>query len=436
MLHPLDDNKPGSIMTVKHTIRAAAVAAAAIVGLTSAASAQLASYHYDGDLRLSPETGRMAADWTLTVLDDERTEVTLFLNAAFGEAEISGASVQTATSTLVDGSNGRMRSYEVALGPAADGQVRELRIRYAGALFPESPATPINTLNSRKVEFTVDSFWLPFDAGFDALMIAELDVWLPGDWAGIAMQSIERVPGGFEVIQETPALDLAFTLMSDFQRHAALGYAIYDTRVPAGANIDAVVDALEHCTAYLNELAADAGPLPDASIVVTSRNEGGYSRGTLIALTDIADSEPPTLIQFICHELGHYWSHGNAMTVENWLNESFADHIANMGMREALGEAAFEARMASYRRQVDGAATALPPVWTPQMTERPPYLVAYRKGPLALARAEALVGRETFARFMQSVMRERVTTTPQMLDLFEVAAGAQARSEFEAILAE
>lgn len=421
-------------MPVKHAIRTAS--AAIIIGLTSAASAQEASYHYDGDLRLSPETGMLDADWTLTVNDGERSELTLFLNAAFGEAEISGERVRSVSSQLVDGFNGPMRAYTVILNPEAEGQGREVQVRYDGALFPEPPETAINTLDTSKVEFTVDSFWLPFDAGFDALMTAELDVWLPGEWAGVAMQSIERVPGGFQVVQETPTLDLAFTLMADYQRHAAPGYAIYDTRNPAGTNIDAVVGALEHCTGYLNELAADAGPLPDASIVVTSRHEGGYSRGTLIALTDIADSESPALTQFICHELGHYWSHGNAMTVENWLNESFADYVANMGMREALGEAAFEARMASYQRQVDGAANPLPPVWTPQMTERPPYLVAYRKGPLALARAEALVGRETFARFMQAFMRERVRTTSQMLDLFEAEAGAEGRAEFEAILAE
>jgi len=421
-------------MTVKHAIRAAS--AATIIGLTSAAFAQEASYHYDGDLRLSPETGMMAADWTLTVNDGERSELTLFLNAAFGEAEVSGERVRSVSSQLVDGFNGPMRAYTVILHPEAEGQAREVLVSYAGALFPEPPETAINTLDTRKVEFTVDSFWLPFDAGFNALMTAELDVWLPGEWAGVAMQSIERVPGGFQVVQETPTLDLAFTLMADYQRHAAPGYAIYDTRDPVGTNIDAVVGALEHCTSYLNDLAADAGPLPDASIVVTPRHEGGYSRGTLIALTDIADSEPPALTQFICHELGHYWSHGNAMTVENWLNESFADHVANMGMREALGDAAFEARMASYQRQVDGAANPLSPVWTPQMTERPPYLVAYRKGPLALARAEVLVGRETFARFMQAFMRERVRTTPQMLDLFEAVAGAEHRAAFEAILAE
>lgn len=412
----------------------AALAAATI--LTSGVTAQEASHHYEGDLRLSPQTGRLAADWTLTVTDDALAEVTFFLNAAFGEASVTGPGVAGVSTALAEGFGGMMRSYTIMLEPSVDGADRVIEMRYGGALFPEPPASAINTLDAEKIEFTVDSFWLPFDARFSALITADLDIWLPGQWDGVTMQSITPTPGGFHIDQDVPALDLAFTLMSDFERHAAPGYAIYDTRQPAGANFEAVVAALDHCTDYLNTLSGPAGPLPDASIVVTSREEGGYSRGTLIALTDIADASEAGLTQFVCHELGHYWSRGNAMTVENWLNESFADYVANMGMRDALGEVAFDARMANYQRQVDGAANPLPPVWTPHTTERPPYLVAYRKGPLALARAEALVGREAFARFMQAFMRERVRTTPQMLDLFEAEAGAEARIAFEAILAE
>ncbi|MFY0637878.1 M1 family aminopeptidase [Maricaulis maris] len=419
------------------TIAKQALAAlAAATSLTTGAMAQEASYHYEGDLRLSPQTGRLAADWTLTVTDDALAEVTVFLNAAFGEASVAGPGVSGVSSALAEGFSGMMRSYTIMLEPSVDGSDRVIEMRYGGALFPEPSASTINTLDTEKIEFTVDSFWLPFDARFSALITADLDIWLPGQWDGVTMQSITSTPGGFHIDQDVPALDLAFTLMSDFERHAAPGYAIYDTRQPAGGNIEAAVAALDHCTDYLNTLSGTAGPLPDASIVVTSRAEGGYSRGTLIALTDIADASESGLTQFVCHELGHYWSHGNAMTVENWLNESFADYVAIMGMRDAFGEAVFADRMAGYQRQIDGASGDLPPVWTPGITARPPYLVAYRKGPLALARAEELIGREAFARFIQAVMEARVSTTPHMLDVFESVGGAEARSQFEQILAD
>ena len=416
--------------------QSALLACAALTALTGIASAQEAHFHYDGDLRLSPETGTLSASWTITPHETALTEVSFLLNAALGEADISGPGVSAVSSELPANFGGMLRAYTIQLEPSDGGADRRIDIRYAGPLFPEPPASPINTLDPHKVEFTVDSFWMPFDQRFSSLVTADLDIWLPGDWAGVTMQAIGRTPGGFHIDQDTPALDLAFTLMADFQRHEAPGYVIYDTREPAGDNIDALVAALDHCTAYLNDVSGNAGPLPEASIVVTSRDEGGYSRGTLIALTDIADTGPASMMQFICHELSHYWSHGNAMSVENWLNESFADYTAIMGMREALGEDEYEAFMARYQRQVDAATGPLGPVWTPQTTERPDFVVAYRKGPLALARAEALIGREAFARFIQRAMAERVATTPDMLDVFEQVAGAEARAAFETYLAD
>ncbi|WP_339746777.1 M1 family aminopeptidase [uncultured Maricaulis sp.] len=420
-------------MTVLKVMFFACVAAAC---LGAPVAAQEASFHYDGDLRLSPQTGSLSAHWTITAHEDDLTEVSFLLNAALGEAQIDGPDVVAVTSALTEGFNGPLRVYTVTLAPALEGADRVMLMQYAGPLFPEPPQSAINTLDPGKVEFTVDSFWMPFDQRFSSLLTADLDIWLPGEWDGVTMQTIARTAGGFHIDQDTPALDLAFTLMSDFQRVEAPGYVIYDTRNPGGGNLDALVGALEHCTGFLNDLAAGAGPLPDASIIVTSRHEGGYSRGTLIALTDIAETSEASLTQFICHELGHYWSHGNAMTVENWLNESFADYTAVIGMRAALGEAAYDERMAAYQRQIDEAPDDLPPVWTPATTERPPYLVAYRKGPLALARAEGLIGRELFARFLQAAMQARVSTTPQMLDVFQSVAGAEARTAFEVILAE
>ncbi|WP_417484191.1 M1 family aminopeptidase [Maricaulis salignorans] len=411
-----------------------ALASAASLG--AAATAQEARFHYDGDLRLSPQTGRLAADWTITAHEDDLTEVSFLLSAALGEAQIGGPDVVSATSVLAEGFNGSMRTYTVELAPSVNGADRVVTMTYSGALFAEPARSPINTLDTDKVELTVDSFWLPFDQRFSSLVTADLDIWLPGEWDGVTMQAITRTAGGFHIDQDIPALDLAFTLMSDARRIEAPGYVIHDTRNPGGENLDALAGALEHCTGYLNDLSAGAGPLPDASIIVTSRDEGGYSRGTLIALTDIAETSEASLTQFICHELSHYWSHGNAMTVENWLNESFADYIAIIAMRDALGEAAYEDRIAAYQRQVEAAAQELPPVWTPQTTDRPPYLVAYRKGPLALARAEALIGREPFARFIRSMMQARVSTTPQMLDVFETVAGREDREAFEAVLAE
>ena len=400
----------------------------------SAATAQDASFHYSGQMQIRPESGELGLDWVITAYETDLETVRFGLNAALGDAEITGAHVRSVSREMVEGFAGGMQIYTVTLEPGEE--ARDISIRYAGPLFPEAPANLINTLDPHKVELTVDSFWMPFDMRFSSLITADLDIEISGAWHGVTMQSISPTADGFRIDQDTPALDLAFTLMSRFTRETGEGYQIYDTREAAAeAQLGPLVGALEFCTDYLNTLAGPAGPLPRASITVNDRSEGGYSRRTLIALTDISRSSPERLTQFICHELAHYWSYGNAMTVENWLNESFADQIANTGLRARFGETAYREHMQGYEDRI-ASSDNLPPVWTPQSTARPAYLVAYRKGPLALAALEDEIGRDVLARFLQQLMTEKVSTTPQMLDAPETVAGADARTWFEHRLAE
>ena len=249
------------------------------------------------------------------------------------------------------------------------------------------------------------------------------------------MQSLQRQTGGFRLVQSRPALDIAFTLMSRFRLEETEAYRIYDLR-DGEQDLGPLIGALDFCTGYLNALAGPAGPLPSAGITVTGREGGGYSRATLIALTDISETSPEHLTQFICHELAHFWSRGNPMTVENWLNEGLADHIANMALRAAHGEAVYEARLERYRGRLSNSEEPLPAIWQPGQTARPPYLVAYRKAPVLLAELEAEVGRDVFSRFIARMMLQETATTPDMLDVLEQEAGPSARERFQARLAE
>lgn len=409
--------------------------AAVLSGDVFAQSETGANFHYQGEMQIQPEAGEVALDWQISIFESDLDEVRFMLSPAFDNVDITGADVRSVEVSTVDGFSGPISVYAISLAEGAD--VREVSLSYSGLLLPEPLQHEINTVDSEKIELTVDSFWMPFDQRFSSLVTADLAIRLPGheagDWAGVSMQEIEPIEGGFRLRQTRPALDVAFTLMSDFHLVETEAYSIYDLRGDA-ADLTDLIGALEFCSDYLNTLAGPAGPLPQAKIIITRREAAGYSRGTLIALTDIADNQPDRLTQFICHELAHHWSYGNAMTVENWLNESFADYIAVMGMREAFGEQAFEDRLESYRQQISEAD--LPAIWTPAMTARPPYLIAYRKGPLALAELEAEIGREVFADFLRAAMIARISTTGQMLDVLEMSAGAEARDWFETVLAD
>ena len=395
-----------------------------------------AVFHYQGEMEITPETGHVDLQWEITVFDDEAESLTFLLNPAYGDVVIDGAAVLTVNSAPAEAFGGAMNAHEITLAPAENGAPRVIRFDYAGRPMDPPPNHGINSITPRKAEFTVDSFWMPFDMRFSSPITAELEVDIPGDWAGVSTEPVERTETGFVIRQTRPSLDLAFTLMSDFVRHETPDYIILDSRETPGRGVEALQGALADCTAWLEDFAGPAGPLPRAAVTVNDRSQGGYSRATLIALTDISGDDPVRLGQFICHEFSHFWSRGNAMTVENWLNEAFADYTALMAVRAIHGEAAFERFMTRYAEQIEAADHVVPPIWTPGETDRGPYIVQYRKAPLALAWLEEEIGREAFATFIQRYMLDEIATTPDLLDLLEEVAGRGAREAFQARLAE
>ncbi|WP_298914696.1 hypothetical protein [uncultured Algimonas sp.] len=376
----------------------------------------------------------MAAGWTIRIADPDAREIAFALNAAFGAARVGGADVVSVATAPAPGLDGLALIHAVALHPSRDGADRIVKIAYAGPLFPDRSSVAVNTLDADKVELTADSFWFPFDASFGARLTADIQIRVAGDWQPVAAGRIDRTPVGYRLRQDRPALDIAVSLLSSSVRYPAQDWTIFDARREPGTKIPELKAALNGCAAYLNALAGPAGPLPPASIIVTGRAEASYARGTLISLSDIENEGEEALRQFICHELAHYWSRAHIGGPDNWINEGVADHLANMAVREALGEAVYAARLVRYRDWLNGYD--LPPVWTAGATVRPPHLVLYRKAPLLLAELENRVGRKAFAAFMQALMANPPVTTRDFLNELERVAGTPTKHWFEAKLAE
>lgn len=396
--------------------------------------AKSAPLHYIGSVQIIPETGLLGAGWSVLIKDPSLDRINFALNAAFGTATLSGSGVQAHTLTSDPRFDAGVQVYAIDLTPSVEGADRIVKFSYSGVLFSTDPPYGINTLDGRKVELTVDSFWFPFDTRFETDLTATVNIRIQGDWSAIGVGSVNRTSQGYHFQQRTPAIDIALSLLKDSLKIMSDNYVIHDARPDPGAKLTELAAALDGCTSYLNRLSGAAGPLPPASVIVTSRPEGGYSRGTLIALTDIENEDEEALRQFICHELAHYWSKANAGGPENWINEGIADYLANMAIRKAMGAAVFEARMARYADQVNGQD--LPPIWTAELMDRAPYLTLYRAGPLALSDLERRLGLPAFEAYMQAVMRAPPASTPDLLALLEETNGAAARNWFEARLAE
>lgn len=399
----------------------------------SSATLDPAPLHYIGSIALTPDKGAIGAGWTIIVRDPDLDTVQFALNSIFGTALVSGPGVQGFASVVDPKTDGAVRLYAVELTPSLDGADRVVKFTYGGPIFSQtSPRAAnmqtLNTLNADKIELTVDSYWFPFDTRFDTDLTAQVSVRIDGDWSAVGVGSVAPTVQGYRFVQDTPGLDIAVALLSRSVTVMAEGYDIYDARSDPGAKLAELGNALDGCTAYLNQLSGAAGPLPQASIIVTDRPDGSYSRGTLIVLSDIENEDEEALRQFICHELAHYWSKANAGGPENWINEGIADYLGNMAIRDAMGVAVFEARMARYAQQVQDTAGAA--IWSPNQTTPATDLTLYRAGPLALQDLEARMGEPAFAVLMRRIMMDRIRTTPDLLALIETTTDTQTRDWF------
>lgn len=404
------------------------------LALTSVMSAGAAAqfgepiYHYEGEMTADVETGFVDLDWRISVLDPDAESVTFLIAPSLRNIEVGGDVAGFETTE-----QGPFQAVVIALEPST-GATRTIELGYDGILFPEPPNNEINAVSPDRVELSVDGFWLPIDATFQGYLTADLTVDVGAPWRGVANGTVEPLPTGVRIRNDEASLDIAFTLAPDFRMTEADGFTLYDLR-DSDAGTDQLIEAASFCFNYLDPLYGETSPLPEAHFVIHRRSESAYNRRSYITLTDISDTEDEPLTQFLCHELAHHWSMGaNFNTVENWLNEAFADQAGNMGVRERFGEDAFIARMNRYRARIEGQD--LLPIWVPGTTERRPYLVNYRSGPVALWELEVRIGRPRFAEFMRRYMTDPINTTPDLLDMLEEVAGREDRDWFEARLAQ
>jgi len=388
-------------------------------------------YHYQGEVRIEPDTGRLVADWTITVREPEPRERTFLLRDTLPKVRVAGDVVESRMGRR-EGLDG-FTAVTVVLDPDSERPV--LRLAYEGVPIPEPMDNDINGIEPERIELNVDSFWFPIDARFTQKLTADLRLAVPGEgWQAVSTGATTPTDDGFRIVNDDPHLDIAFTASRRFRITEAEGFTVYDQRAQSQGT-DTLVETAGYCRDFLNARWGRQKPLPASRLLIARRDSSGYARENYIVFTDVADPEPAKLTRFVCHEFAHQWAAGAPFnTVDNWINEGFAEYLGMMAVRERLGQDAFDELLAAMREQVAGER--LPPLWTPGATERRPYLVNYRVAPLALFRLEQAIGAEPFLAFTQALLAQPVKTTPALLNTLEAVAGTQARETFAGLLAE
>ncbi len=330
-----------------------------------AEQAQPAAYAYQGNLKINPETGHIQADWEIRVHDPTETSVTFLLRDTLTAVEAGGPALAGWSSAPQSGLE-EFTAVNVALKPGIEDRV--VRLSYSGVLIPEPMENRINAIEPGRVELNVDSFWFPIDARFNKLLTANVTVQIPGEWEGVTTGEAEAIEGGIRIRNTDPRIDISFTLSRSFRITRAKGFTIYDQRESADGT-DRLLETAGRCRDFLNARFGTPTPLPPGRLLITDRPSSGYARENYIVFTDISATELPALTRFVCHEFGHFWARGGKFdTVENWINESFAEYLGMIAVREFLGQDAYDVMVAAFEAQI--ADESLPPIWRPGDTAR------------------------------------------------------------------
>lgn len=395
-------------------------------------SAGASDYHYRGSLRLEPATGFLRASWEIDVLKADETKRIFYIRDSLNKPTIGGEDVIDSHIEKVSGFDD-FWAINITLGPARNERVRRVEITYDGVLLPEPLPNKINGMSPEVVELSVDSFWFPMDASFSKLLTAQLEIEIEGAWQGVSTGNVATSDGRVSILNEDPRLDIAFVLARAPKLSESENLTIFDLR-PEATGIEALISTAKACRFELNGLFGGNNPLPKSKLVITNRKESGYARENYIVLTDIGRYAPDRLTLFLCHEFAHYWARGADFAgVENWLNESLAEYAALLAVRKILGNRTRRAFIDTFKAQIEGQA--LPPIWQEGQSERGPYLVLYRKGPLALVAFERQYGTKKTTEIIRRFFSQVEKTTPAFLNIVHDVAGGKAEKTIRSLLA-
>lgn len=389
----------------------ASIASATAATTPAAAATDDAPLHYSGTVTFQPGEGRVSADLDLRLpLDDDSGEIEFFFNIGYAIEHLAGPAIESHALRPMPG-NDAWTMLVVGYDPQTAGDTLDMEIRYAGT--PQMPDNGINQVSGDWIELTVDSAWHPVVATLLRPIDARIDLRLPEDWTVVSSGTLTPIENGVRLTTRFPQPDIAFTAGPGLESAGTDAMRIVH-RGADPATLAAILDRGAACRDWLNRRFGPDSRLPPTRFTIASRDEGGYSRINYIALTDVSETSPERLTAFLCHELGHYWSRGAPpMSVENWLNEAFAEFLGALAVREMYGEDAYAAQLDDWIDRSREAGT----IWTPDDPARRSYVINYKKGPWFLHRLRERIGEPTFDRLLRRYALDPIGTTPAFLDV-------------------
>lgn len=159
---------------------------------------------------------------------------------------------------------------------------------------------------------------------------------------------------------------------------------------------------------------------------------GGYVRRNFIVLDQFYKEKyikkQKDNFKYLAHEFSHlWWSNAPSNSWEDWLNESFAEYSAVMAVREKFGQEVSERIIIKKRHIIQG----LPPIKGINRGAKDAYGVLYNKGCVLLSDLELQIGKATFMRFLQQLIKNKVSSTDQCLKILSNVTNSKISEEFD-----
>ena len=183
-------------------------------------------------------------------------------------------------------------------------------------------------------------------------------------------------------------------------------------------------------------------PYAELDLVSTPMQAGGmeYSGAAAMALylydTDAVVSGLPGSVfleSATAHEVAHQWFFNQVMNDqidEPWLDEGFAQYLTYVFFRDSFGKTASESYRESWSARWSRANFAEIPIGLPADAYEPEQYspIIYGRAPIFISELEALMGSETFNKFLRDyieIFRWQEVSTQDFLDLAEQACGCE-----------
>ena len=395
-------------------------------------SAKNGTTYYQVDLKVDVQNQKISVHTTLThnLRDSEQDSIAFLVHGNMAFSLINSEDYESVKEVDIDGSKLKRIVLKGYRSSRKNDDKTDISFEYEGVLKEVDMPWGIDKISSDWIEISSNSMWLPIIETFDVYATVQAEVILDSSEKMVLISSgsvIERASNIFEVINTIEQIDFVLLAAPKLNKISNEKIDLFTKDNPDQFYIE-FLERSEQSLDWLNKHFGETKTLEKGKLVVAPRTESGYARKNFIILTDIKNETEEFLTEFITHEFAHFWSSKtNPRTRHRWLDESIAEYVALVYVREVYGLGKYDSIIEKFREE----APSLPPVYDESREGAPPHAVMYRKGVVKLDWLEKRVGWEVMVLILNKWFSSASRDTKGFLFAIEEVTNIETVKSFE-----